>query len=122
MGGRFEVFYGRGKFNIEFSCWSKLFKPAEILRRPQYLSSTVNSIVHLMTSKLNLVLIILLSLQTKIILMKPSSFLRSPSYVDFFGGRVRDNSFSHSEDALEKKANSLELEGLKLTLKVGSKL
>ena len=39
--------------------------------------------VSAMTSKLRIVLIILLSLQTKIIQMKPSNFLRSPFYVDF---------------------------------------
>ena len=70
----------------------------------------------LMTSKLKFLIVILLTIQTRTILMKPSSFLRSPSYVDFFGGS--QSLFNeHEEDSLQKKANSIQLEGLKLNFK-----
>ena len=65
-----------------------------------------------MTSKLRIVLIILLGLQTKMIHMKPSSFLRSPFYVDFSRSDIGLYNKMQEEDSLEKKANSIELEGM----------
>ena len=65
-----------------------------------------------MTSKLRIVLIILLSLQTSIIHMKPSSFLRSPFYVDFSRSDIGLYNKMQEEESLEKKANSIELEGM----------
>ena len=64
-----------------------------------------------MTSKLRIVLIILLSLQTKIIQTKPSNFLRSPFYVDFSRSDIGLYNKMQEEESLEKKANSIELEG-----------
>ena len=92
-----------------FLLWSRLFKGWKLSEADSKPSQVV-----LMTSKLKLVLVILLSLQTRIILMKPSSFLRSPSYVDFFGGRDVFN--KHEEDSLQKKANSIQLEGLPILI------
>ena len=68
--------------------------------------------VSAMTSKLRIVLIILLSLQTKIIQMKPSNFLRSPFYVDFSRSDIGLYNKMQEEESLEKKANSIELEGM----------
>ena len=66
-----------------------------------------------MTTKLRIVLIILLSLQTKMIHLKPSSsFLRSPFYVDFTRSDIGLYNKLQEEESLEKKANSIELEAM----------
>ena len=65
-----------------------------------------------MTSKLRIVLIILLSLQSSRIHMKPASFLRSPFYVDFSRSDIGLYNKMEEEESLEKKANSIELEGM----------
>ena len=44
--------------------------------------------------------------------MKPSNFLRSPFYVDFSRSDIGLYNKMEEEESLEKKANSIELEGM----------